>query len=69
MDLLAGGDDGTLADTAESVDTSAGDDARTEIAFESGPAEDVVAARLLGTAVGADGEDVTGGNPKNEPAV
>ena len=67
--LLAGEDEGTLVDTAEPVDTLAGEDATTDFSFESGPAEDVVAARLLGAALGADGEDVTGGNPKIEPVV
>ena len=69
VDSLAGEDEGTLVDTAEPVNTLAGEDARTVGAFGDDPADNVVPARLLGAAVGADGEDVTGGNPKIEPAV
>ena len=69
VDLLAGEDEGTLVDTAEPVDIRAGEDARIVVAFENGPANIVVAARLLGAAVDADDEDVTGGNPKIEPVV
>lgn len=67
--LLAVEDEGTLVDTAESVDTLAGEDPRTVVAFKKGSADNVVDARLLGAGVGADSEDVTGGNPKIEPAV
>ena len=66
---MAGGDGETLIDTAEPVDTLAGEDARTVVAFETGLADSVVVTRLLGAVVGADGKDVTGGNPKIEPAV
>ena len=69
VDLLAGEDEGTLVDTAEPVDALAGEDARTVVAFEKGPSDNVVDARLLGAAVGADGKDVTGGNPKIVPLV
>ena len=69
VDLLAGEDEGTLVDIAEPVDKLAGEDARTVVTFETGLADNAVAARLLGAAVGADGEDVTGGNPKIEPPV
>ena len=69
VDLLAGEGEGALVDTADFVDTLAGEDARTVVAFEKGPSDNVVDARLLRTAVGANGEDVTGGNPKIEPVV
>lgn len=69
VDVLAGEDEGTLVDTAEPVDKLVGEDTRTVIAFEIGPADNVVVARLLGAAVGADCEDVTGGKPKIEPDV
>ena len=69
VDVLIGENEGTLVDTAEPVDTLAGEDARTVIAFEIGPADNVVVARLLEAAAGADCEDVTGGSPKIEPDV
>ena len=68
-DALVGADEGTLVDTAETVDILAGEDASTVVAFEIGPADNVVVARLLGAAARANCEDVIGGNPKIPPAV
>lgn len=57
------------AGTAGPVDVLAGEFARTVVAIELGPVEKVVVTGLLDFMVGADGEGVSGGNPRIEPPV
>ena len=50
-----------------SVDVFAGEDARTLVGFEVGPAEKVVVTVSMEIFVPADENDMAGGNPKMEP--